>query len=326
MPPLDLLARLHYLALVSRRMGGSPLLAAPRKKLPGGGTELTGYRDYAPGDDWRQIHWTWCARRDELLVKLFEGDADRHVYLLVDGSASMGFGRPAKIELARRIAAALGYAALADLQRLGAAVFAQGLVADLPPLRQVARFGRLLEFLDAVRPGGTQTDLARSAAAFIRRFPRPGPLVVLSDLYDPGGFTRGLDLLRHAGYEPRLVHLVDPEDARTDISGDLELADAESQAVRETTVTERAARRYCALVADFHDRVAQYCRRHGMAWMRFACDAAEEDVLLRVLGARRAPPLAASQGAIPATPGTVRSMVGGFAGKKNTARRTGVTP
>jgi uncharacterized protein (DUF58 family) len=305
--PVDLLTRLHYLALVSRRMGGSPLLAAPRKKLPGGGTELTGYRDYAPGDDWRQIHWTWCARRDELLVKLFEGDADRHVYLLLDGSPSMGFGRPPKLDLARRIAAALGYAALADLQRLGAAVFAQGLLADLPPLRYVARFGRLLEFLDGLRPAGARTDLARSAEAFIRRFPRPGPLVVLSDLYDPDGFHRGLDLLRYAGYEPRLVHLVDPADARTSLLGDMELADAESQVVREVTVTERAARRYRSLVADFHARVGQYCRRHGMVWMRFACDAAEDDVLLRVLGARRTP-LAASPG--PETPGRSPGALG----------------
>jgi uncharacterized protein (DUF58 family) len=298
--PVDLLTRLHYLALVSRRMGGSPLLAAPRKKLPGGGTELTGYRDYGPGDDWRQIHWTWCARRDELLVKLFEGDADRHVYLLLDASPSMGFGRPPKLELARRIAAALGYAALADLQRLGVAVFAHDLLADLPPLRQVARFGRLVDFLGGLRAAGSQTDLARSAAAFIRRFPQPGPTVVLSDLYDPGGFHRGLDLLRYAGYEPRLVHVVDYEDVRTGLLGDMELVDAELQVVREVTVTEQAARRYCSLVADFQLNVVRYCRRHGMVWMRFACDAAEDDVLPRVLGARRAP-LAASPEPIPPT-------------------------
>ena len=37
--------------LSAERTGGSPLLAAARKKLPGGGTEVTGHRDYSPGDD-----------------------------------------------------------------------------------------------------------------------------------------------------------------------------------------------------------------------------------------------------------------------------------
>jgi uncharacterized protein (DUF58 family) len=284
---LDLLTRLRYLSLVSRRMGGSPLLAAARRKLPGGGTEVTGCRDYAAGDDWRQIDWTWCARRDELLVKVFEGDVDRHVYLLLDSSPSMGFGRPSKLHLARRIAAALGYVSLVNLDRLGVAAFAHTLLAGLPPLGHVSRFGRLLEFLEGLVPQGARTDLARSAEVFVRRYPRPGPVVVLSDLYDPGGFQRGLDLLRHAGYEPRLVHLIDPADTETDFLGDMEIADVESQAAQQVTVTERTVRRYRALVAEFRAGVGDYARRHGLACMRFACDAAEDDVLLQALGARQ---------------------------------------
>jgi hypothetical protein len=172
------------------------------------------------------------------------------------------------------------------------AAFAQTLLADLPTVHHVSRFKRLAEFLDDLAPAGapacgSRTNLARSVEALVRRFPRPGPVVVLSDLYDPEGFHRGLDLLRYSGYEPRLVHLVDPEDARTDLLGDLELVDAESQSAREVTVTGRAARRYRALVAEFHGRVADYARRCGMAWMRFPCDMAEDEVLLRALGARR---------------------------------------
>ncbi len=52
-----LLKRTELLSLQARRTGGSPLLAAERKKLPGGGTEVTGYRDYSPGDDFHAIDW-----------------------------------------------------------------------------------------------------------------------------------------------------------------------------------------------------------------------------------------------------------------------------
>ena len=93
----DHLNRFERLSLYAERFGGSPLLAGGEKKLPGGGTEVTGHRDYSPGDDFHAIDWTLCARRDELYVKLFEGQADRDVHILLDCSPSMGLGRPAEI-------------------------------------------------------------------------------------------------------------------------------------------------------------------------------------------------------------------------------------
>ena len=205
-----LLKRTELLSLVRGAAGGSPLLAAARKKLPGGGTEVTGHRDYSPGDDFHAIDWTLCARRDELYVKLFEGQSDRDVHLLLDCSPSMGLGRPAKFHLARQIAAALGYVSLMNLDRLVVAAFADGLAAVLPPLRHPSRILRLLRFLEELSPPGTKTDLLRAVEMFVRRPQRQGPVVVISDLYDPAGFQRGLDLLRFYGYEPRLVHLSIP--------------------------------------------------------------------------------------------------------------------
>jgi uncharacterized protein (DUF58 family) len=281
-----LLRRFHRLWLVSRQLGGSPLLAAPRKKLPAGGTEVSGYRDYAPGDDYRHIYWTWCARRDELLVKVFEGEADRHIYLLLDCSTSMGLGQPPKFQLARQIAAALGYVALLNLDCLSVGAFSDGLTAEVPALRHSSRLPRLLQFLEHLSPGGKRTSLARSAEALTRRPWRPGPCVVLSDLCDPDGFQHGLDLLRHRGYEPRLVHLLDPHEADPGLLGDIELLDVETQLARRVTITERAARRYRDAVAGFRRSVRDYCRRHGIVCMQVNCDAAEDDVLLGVLGGK----------------------------------------
>ena len=79
----------------------------------------------------------------------------------LDCSPSMGLGRPAKFQLARQIAAALGYVSLMNLDRLVVAAFADGLAADLPPLRHASRILRLLRFLEELSPAG-QED--RSAA------------------------------------------------------------------------------------------------------------------------------------------------------------------
>jgi uncharacterized protein (DUF58 family) len=287
-----ILKRFHYLSLVSRRAGGSALLAAPRRKLLGGGTEMTGYRDYAPGDDYRQIYWTLCARRDEVLTKVFEGDADRHVYLLLDCSPSMGLGQPPKFHIARQVAALLGYVALLNLDRLGVAAFSDGLVAELPRLRHQSRLPRLLRFLDEMSLQGTRTNLAHAAEALTRRCQRHGPVIVLSDLYDPAGFRRGFDILRYRGYEPRLVQVHDPREDDPGLLGDVGLWDVETQDVRDVTITERAARRYCALLAEFRQSVRDYCSRQGIPCMQIACDAPEDEVLLRVLGLNGRRPLA----------------------------------
>ncbi|MEI8375575.1 MAG: DUF58 domain-containing protein [Planctomycetota bacterium] len=283
----QLLKRTELLSLSAARTGGSPLLAAVRKKLPGGGTEVTGHRDYSPGDDFHAIDWTHCARRDELRIKLFEGQSDRDVHLLLDCSPSMGLGHPAKFQLARQIAAVLGYVSLMNLDRLIVAAFSDGLVADLPPLRHASRILRLLRFLEELSPRGPKTNLLRAVEMFVRRPQRSGPVVVISDLYDPNGFQRGFDLLRFYGYDPRLVHLVDPSDAASALLGDMDLIDVESQTGMKVTITERTVRRYRALVAEFHNAVREYCRRRGIVYMPIPCDMAEDEVFLRVLGCRR---------------------------------------
>ena len=298
-----LLKRTELLSLSAARTGGSPLLAAARKRLPGGGTEVTGHRDYSPGDDFHAIDWTLCARRNELYVKLFEGQPDRDVHLLLDCSLSMGLGRPAKFQLARQIAAALGYVSLMNRDRLVVAAFADGLAADLPTLRHVSRVLRLLGFLEELSPQGKKTDLLRAVEMFLRRPRRQGPVVVISDLYDPAGFQPGFDMLRFYGYDPRLVHVIDPRDAEATLLGDAELSDVESPTGTNVTITERTVRRYRALVAEFHESVRAYCRRRGMVYMPIPCDMDEDEVFLRVLGCRRDQAAAGARAAARLQPG-----------------------
>ena len=283
----ELLKRFHYLSLIAARMGESPLLTTRQKRLPAGGTEVTGFRDYSPGDNFYHVYWTWCARGDELLVKVFEREPDRHVHLLLDGSSSMGLGRPAKFHLARQIAAALGYVSLVNSHRVDVGAMIGDSVSQLPPLGHVSQLPQLLRFLERLEPGDTRVDLARGVEIFLRRRPRPGPVVVLSDLYDPAGYQRALEMLRYQGYEPRLVQIFDRRENDPQLLGDVELFDAQTQTVRQVTITERTARLYRELMLKFHASVRDFCSRHGIYHIPLACDMPEEDVLLRVLGAKR---------------------------------------
>jgi uncharacterized protein (DUF58 family) len=281
---LQWLKRLHHLSRAAGRAGGVSLVAPCREDLSGGAGAPVGLRDYAPGDDYRQIDWVRCARHDELLSKTLRPVEDLHVYILLDCSPSMGLGNPAKFDLARQVAAALGYAALADLARLSVAAFCDRIVAQLPPIRHETRIFKLLRFLRQLPLQGTRTDLKRAAEGFVGRYQRHGPVVVISDLYDSSGFQPGLDCLRRRGYEPRLVQIHAPCEAQPDLLGDVELRDVETQAARPVTVTERALRRYQGLFAEFQQSVRSYSARHGLACVQIATDAPGHEVLLKVLG------------------------------------------
>jgi uncharacterized protein (DUF58 family) len=286
-PMLDseLLKRLDCLWLAAGQAGKASLLAGPREKeRPGGGMEAAGLRDYAPGDDYRHVDWTRCARHDELLTRTFEAPEDLHLYVLLDCSPSMGLGDPSKFRLARQIAAALGYVALKSLARLSVAAFSCGIVAELPPIRHKARAPKLLRFLRQLELHRTRTDLKRTAEAFAGRYQRHGPVVIISDLYDHHGFPPGLDVLRHRGYEPRLVQIHAPREARPELFGELELFDVESETARQTTITERAARRYREFFDQFQESVRRYCAKHRLPCVQVRSDVPEDEVLLKVFG------------------------------------------
>src|SRR5262249_52929931 len=143
----DFLKKLEYLSLVSRRVFPRQLLAQRRTMQLGGGIEFADHREYTPGDDFRYLDWNVLARHDELLLKRFQEEEDLHVYLLLDCSRSMAYGDPVKFDYARQVAAALGYIALADLDRVAVIAFAGDIIADFPLTRGKARILSLLKFL-----------------------------------------------------------------------------------------------------------------------------------------------------------------------------------
>ncbi len=184
----DFLKKLEYLSLVSRRVFRGQLLAQRRTMQLGGGIEFADHREYYPGDDFRYLDWNVFARHGELLLKRFQEEEDLHVYLLLDCSRSMAFGDPVKFDYARQVAAALGYIALADLDRVAVVAYAGDIVADLPLTRGKGRILSLLKFLEGLQTQGTATDLARVVKNFVHRGQRRGLAIVLSDLFDPSGF------------------------------------------------------------------------------------------------------------------------------------------
>lgn len=279
----DFLKKLEYLSLISRRVFRGQLLAQRRTMQLGGGIEFADHREYSPGDDFRYLDWNVFARHDELLLKRFQEEEDLHVYILVDCSRSMGFGDPPKFDYARRVAAALAYIALADLDRVALVGFSSGIVADLPLTRGKGRILALMNFLEGLPLQDGATNLTRTAENFVHRSQRRGLVIVVSDLFDPNGFERGLDVLRHHRYEPHVVQVFDRRDVDPGVKGDVELVDSESGEIEKVTVTERNLRQYREIFDAFLESVRGYCTRYGVGATRTTTDVPFDELILRMM-------------------------------------------
>jgi uncharacterized protein (DUF58 family) len=281
----EFLKKLEYLSLVSRRVFRGQLLAQRRTMQLGGGIEFADHREYTPGDDFRYLDWNVFARHGELLLKRFQEEEDLHIYLLLDCSRSMAFGDPIKFDYARQVAAALGYIALAELDRVAVVAFAGDIVADFPLTRGKGRILTMLKFLEGLPTQGSVTDLTRVVKNFVHRGQRRGLAIVLSDLFDPNGFQGGLDLLRHHRYEPHVVQICDPLEANPGIKGDVELLDVESDTIRKVTITERNLRQYRRIFAEFLESVRTYCNTYGIGGTLASTEIPFDELLLRMMRA-----------------------------------------
>jgi len=216
--------KLEYLAMVSKRVFSGAMRAERRTKKTGSGVEFADHRDYTPGDDFRYLDWSAYQRFDRLLIRLYEEEEDLSIYFIVDTSSSMGFGDAEKLRQAKRLCAALAYVGLANLDRIAIVTATDEISGRMPQTRGKARIFRIFRFLKDVRAAG-HTDLGEAMKTFVAQHKRRGLAVLLTDLYDPAGFERGINVLRYAKFEPFVLHIVDPTEAKPDLRGDVRVYD-----------------------------------------------------------------------------------------------------
>lgn len=276
--------RLEKLRLLVRRRFAGAASGARRSSRRGASPEFADHRAYAPGDDVRRIDWNAYARLEELVLRLFVAEEDLTVYLLLDTSRSMAFGTPPKLDVAKRIAAALGYVALAGSDRVSVVPFGAGVGERLPPVRGKRRVGTLLRHLDGLEPSGA-TDLGRAVEELLARKPRPGLVVVLGDLLDPGGYQRPLDRLGSERHEPALFHVLAREELRPTPGGDLLLVDSESGRRVEVSLDARAVQAYDARLRAFLGEVEGFAAKRGITYVRVDGEAPFEEALMAYLQA-----------------------------------------
>ena len=269
--------------LVRTSSGAAGERVAPRH---GSSAEFLEHRGYTSGDDLRHLDWLAFARTGQPVFKLYRAEEDVVVRLLLDASASLGFGDPTKLEVGRRLAAAIGYVALRGAQRAQLMVAQSSESASAPRLGPVRRgrsgFASLVRELEPVTAWG-RCDLARAIELLVRSSARPGLLVLLSDFFDSGPVLSALGRARSAGHDIGLVQVLCRSELEPEWEGDFCLVDCESASRVELTVDRASVEAYQERLGGLVQELRRWVRQHGARYVRVTTDEPLGAVVKRFL-------------------------------------------
>ena len=254
---------------------------SPRK---GSGVEFGGHRAYVPGDDLRYIDRHALMRHGTLLIREFETETDRDLWLFVDASKSMSYAGPGapgpKYGFAALLAAALAYVAVRTGDRVALDFLGGKGARSVPPRAGRDAFERVVTALEDVEPDGDLSQdrgLIEQALGQAQRSARRGAIqVVLTDLLDlPAGSLESLSTLTTRGRSLQVIQVLSPAERDFPFEGAVQLRSLEGQSLVETDATQAREKYLAALSAAQRKAAEQLLPRGGRLLSCATSDSAE---------------------------------------------------
>jgi uncharacterized protein (DUF58 family) len=278
----EFLQKLERLRLIAKRLSWASAKGEHPSSRKGFSLEFSDYRRYQRGDDLRYVDWNIYRRLDRLLLKVFTAEEELNIYVLVDTSRSMAEGAPAKIDYAKKVAAALGYIGLKNLDRVGGASFSSALHAPLTLGRGRKQILSLFRFLNHLSCGG-ETHLEGAIHTFASLFPHPGLVVIISDLFDPAGWRAAFEELANKKYQLLVIHIVDSRELDPEFSGDVMMRDVENGRERRFFLNAQLKRRFQEELAGYFSEVETVCAGRGIDYLRTTTQVPFDEFVLQTL-------------------------------------------
>ena len=278
----EFLRKLERLHLIAKRLSWAGARGEHSASRKGFSLEFSDYRRYQQGDDLRYVDWNIYRRHERLLLKVFTAEEEMNIYLLVDTSRSMAEGTPAKIDYAKKVAAALGYIGLKNLDRVGGVSFATRLQAPLTLGRGRKQVLNLFSFLTKLSCAD-ETDLRAAIHAFTNLFPHPGFVVIVSDLFDPAGWRPALEELAAKRYQLLVVHIVDEQELQPKPSGDVALVDVEGGRERKFFLDDDLVRRFQVELSSYFKEIEMVCANRKIDYLRTSTQVPFDEFVLQTL-------------------------------------------
>ena len=279
--PKKLLAQLSRLKLQPRSCFSSKFKGEHQSTKHGAGLEFADYRAYQPGDELSHVDWNLYARSRRSFVKVFQFESDLTVSLLIDGSISMDFGMPKKIDLARNIALALSYVVLNSNNRVQLYACQENLTPISSSTFGLPEFFRLSAAMEGFS-NLSSLDLATCLRQFTE-LNQPGLVILISDFFDHTTYQDMLTSLVRQKFEVVLIQILSLEELDPDLSGEAQLVDVETQKSKDISVTKRSLSTYKKNLEYFLNQIQNFCQQHSITYLQTNNQNSLEQIILENL-------------------------------------------
>lgn len=297
------LARLSSMTLRARVIVEGAFAGLHHNPNLGAAIEFAEHKEYSPGDEIRRIDWKVVARQDRYYVKQYEDETEMRTLLVLDASASMGYGRGpvSKLTYAGYLAAALAYLTARQGDPAGLMVYDGHLRRYLPPSSRGGHVRELLGVLEDVAPAG-ETQLASALERVADLAQRRSLVVVFSDLLDAearetaprtresavGPAAEALAQLALRGHDVVLFHVLDPDEIDLPFDDLTQFLAMEPGDTRNVVVdANELGASFRRESEAFRARWRQTCLQAGIEYRLVTTQEAPAQVLRTFIGGRR---------------------------------------
>lgn len=246
--------------------------------------EFADYREYRLGDDIRRIDWNLFSRFEKYFLKLFTDERQMQVQIFLDCSASMGKDNVQKSAYAVATAAALGFLAVHNTDKVTFNLM-KGERAENP-------FGTLIGKQSFFRAVGELENLAFDGSADIEKCvtscpdtsANSGLTVIISDFFTESNWKKAVDYLCYKKRQILLVQILSPEEDDPTYDGRVNLIDSEAEDISDgknmkIRITRGALQAYAEALADFKKDIKTFCSKRDVDFISVRSDTPIERVL-----------------------------------------------
>jgi uncharacterized protein (DUF58 family) len=216
------------LQFVSTRLVENFFAGNYRSVFRGQGIEFDEVREYVYGDDARLIDWNVSSRMGSPYTKVYRDERELVLFLLVDMSASLwsGSGTASRREIANVLVALLSFAAVANGDQVGAALFTDRIERWLPPMKGKKHVLSLIQDIFTLEPEGKGSDIGQALRTTHESLKRRGVCVVISD-FKADGYWKEMSLLSRK-HDVIALKIADPLDYEFPATGLVQFRDPET--------------------------------------------------------------------------------------------------
>ena len=185
-----MLKKVRQIEIRTNKQVSEALAGAYHSVFKGRGMDFEEAREYQAGDEIRSIDWNVTARTGKAHVKKYREERELTMMIVVDLSASgsFGSGNSSKREIAAELASTLAFSATRNNDKVGVALFTEGIEQILPPRKGRQHILRMIRDVLIYEPQKRGTDIASALDEVNRVLKRKAIVVLISDfLQGPDG-------------------------------------------------------------------------------------------------------------------------------------------